>query len=74
MARRTDAVVPAPVRKTLLEWTEFDDGDATLSPGPACDAQAQALHLKILLEAGPRDSEPVLPLQLPAALPLPPLG
>ena len=74
MSRKAEAVVPAAPRKTLLEWIEFDDGDTSRSPGPACDAQAQALHIKILLESGSQQGEPVEPLQPPAGLRLPPLG
>ena len=74
MARKADAVLPAAPRKTLLEWIEFDDGDATRPPGPPCHPQAQALHIKILLDPGSQQGDPVEPLQPPGGLQLPPLG
>ncbi|WP_298090840.1 hypothetical protein [uncultured Sphingomonas sp.] len=74
MSRKAVAVLPAAPRKTLLEWIEFDDGDATRSPGPACDPQAQALHLKILIDPASQHGEPAEPLQSPNGLRLPPLG
>lgn len=74
MPRKADAVVPAAPRKTLLEWIEFDDGDAPRSAGPPCDAQAQAFHIKITLDTASRQGEPGEPLQPSASLRLPPLG
>lgn len=74
MPRNLDAVLPAAPRKTLLQWIELDDGDVTCSPGPACDPEAQALHLKILIDQDSQQGEPTEPLQPPNGLRLPPLG
>jgi len=72
MTRRTDAVIPAAPRKTLLEWIDHDDGDTPSLTQPACSPAASAFHAQVALAAdGSRAAER---LQPPPGLRLAPLG
>lgn len=74
MARRKSTPIPATPRKTLLEWTEHDDGDTSTFSRPACSSQAQALHARIFLNPAGGKSETSERLQPPSGLALAPLG
>lgn len=71
--RSKDAAIPPAPRKTLLQWIEDDDGEASLSAAPVCSAQAQSLHARLFLE--PAEEKGATDWLQPAAgLRLPPLG
>lgn len=70
MARDKNATIPAAPRKTLLEWTEHDDGDTTSSSQPKRSPQNAVIHAQILV-AQEGQGEPIQP---PAGLHLAPLG
>lgn len=74
MSRRSRAAIPAAPRMTLLQWIEHDDGNTTGSSQPACSAQVQALHARIILAPPGGGSDASEPLQPPSGLLLPPLG
>ena len=68
------AAIPAAARKTLLEWIDLDDGDTASTTQPACSADVQALHARILLSAADDSHGQPEPLQPPPGLRLAPLG
>ena len=70
MARDKSAAIPAAPRKTLLEWTEHDDGDTTSSSQPKCSPKDAVLHAQILVAQEGRGE----PIQPPAGLHLGALG
>ncbi|MBQ8101581.1 MAG: hypothetical protein IJ127_01520 [Afipia sp.] len=74
MARVQMAAIPAAPRCTLLHWIENDHGNTSELSRPACSKQAQALHAKIILDAGTREDGPADPIPPPTGLSLPPLG
>ena len=74
MAARKSAAVPAPLRKTLLEWIESDDGDTPEYAVPACSCMLQTFHYRLALPPAGGAGAPFEPLAPPAGLALAPLG
>lgn len=68
------AAIPAAPRKTLLEWIELDDGDTTGTTQPACSAEVQELHARILVAVDDGKGGAAERLQPPPGLRLAPLG
>ena len=73
MASRRGAIPAAP-RKTLLQWIEADDGDASICTRPVCASATQALHARIALDPARERHGTGEALSPPAGLRLPPLG
>lgn len=64
------STLPAPPRKTLLQWITDDDRDQPSDSRPVCTPAISAFHARIGGEiTGPRE-----PLAPPQQFALPPLG
>ncbi|MBC2668743.1 hypothetical protein ACFOON_15255 [Novosphingobium piscinae] len=54
-------MIPAPPRKTLLEWIEADDADTPDDAAPVCTASQQRLYAAVASTPEQDNREPLAP-------------